>query len=71
MLDDADSEWFLSINIYARGHVGDIDNIAKSVMDGLETVIYHNDRQVIQLNVNLHRVTKHEKEYIVIHAKEV
>ncbi|MEO0597599.1 MAG: RusA family crossover junction endodeoxyribonuclease [Chloroflexota bacterium] len=33
----------------------DIDNICKSVMDGMEGVVYHNDSQVIELYSRLHR----------------
>lgn len=48
----------------------DIDNVAKSVLDGLSGIVYQDDKQVIELSVRKHyaaaaAVQVHITEYIV------
>lgn len=48
----------LSVSVIAyrdNAYRADIDNICKSVMDGMEGVVYHNDSQVLELYSRLYR----------------
>lgn len=51
----------LSVSIISRRetkHRADIDNIEKSVMDGMEGVVYKNDSQVVETYNRLYRGVK-------------
>lgn len=46
----------VEIDVYVSdGRVGDVDNYAKAVLDGLTGVAYEDDRQVVRLVVERHR----------------
>jgi Holliday junction resolvase RusA-like endonuclease len=52
---DASSEFEVTINLFLPdARARDVDNIAKSVLDGLNQNIWKDDRQVARLVVNRH-----------------
>jgi len=56
---DEKAELSVSIIIHREdARRADIDNIVKSVMDGMEKVVYHNDSQVLELYSRLYRKSK-------------
>ena len=59
----------VSLNVYARGKL-DADNIAKSILDGLNGIAYEDDDQVIELLVRKHKVTRKEEERVEIEIRE-
>lgn len=58
----------LLIDIYSRTRA-DIDNLAKSIMDGLNGVAYIDDRQVIDLRIR--KFNQVGKEKIIINLEEI
>jgi len=59
----------VSLNVYARGKL-DADNIAKSILDGLNGIAYDDDDQVIELLVRKHKVKRKEEERVEIEIRE-
>jgi len=49
----------------------DADNIAKSILDGLNGVVYEDDDQVIELLVRKHKVKRKEEERVEIEVRKV
>jgi crossover junction endodeoxyribonuclease RusA len=48
---DAEHEWFVLLNFCCRRDpLPDLDNLTKSVLDGLNGVVWDDDRQVIHLD---------------------
>lgn len=47
-----------------------MDNVAKSVLDGLAGVAYEDDDQVIELLVRKHKVRRKEEERVEIEIRE-
>lgn len=56
---DGESRFGLMMNI--NGSLADVDNVVKSVMDGLQRVVYENDSQVDQLTVNRVRAARGDR----------
>jgi crossover junction endodeoxyribonuclease RusA len=48
----------------------DVDNVAKSVLDGLNGVAYEDDNQVVELLVRKYKVTRKEEERVEIEIRE-
>ena len=59
----------VSLNVYARGKL-DADNIAKSILDGLNGIAYEDDDQVVELLVRKHKVKRKEEERVEIEIRE-
>jgi len=57
------------LDIYARGKM-DVDNVAKSILDGLNGVAYEDDDQVVELLVRKHKVKRKEEERVEIEIRE-
>ena len=57
------------LDIYIRRRM-DVDNVAKSVLDGLNGVAYEDDDQVIELLVRKHKVTRKEEERVEIEIRD-
>jgi Holliday junction resolvase RusA-like endonuclease len=58
-----EDEVSVEIAAYMKGkRVPDIDNIAKSICDGLQPVAFENDKQVKHLEITLHSVTDKSEE---------
>lgn len=60
----------VSLNVYARGKL-DADNIAKSILDGLNGIAYQDDDQVIELHIWKHKVKDKTEERVEIEIREV
>ena len=60
----------VAISVYVKGRL-DADNIAKSILDGLNGIAYEDDDQVIELLVRKHKVTRKEEERVEIEVMEV
>jgi Holliday junction resolvase RusA-like endonuclease len=54
---------------YKKKKIFDIDNVAKSVLDGMNSVIYHDDKQVSFLLIQ--ESYGHEEEGILVHITEM
>ncbi len=57
------NRWWTALTDCARkikvqAHGGDIDNLAKFVLDGMSGVVYHDDNQVVKLMVSKNTDTK-------------
>lgn len=59
----------VSLNVYAKGKL-DADNIAKSILDGLNGIAYEDDDQVIELLVRKHKVKSKADERVEIKIRE-
>lgn len=57
------------LDIYVRRRM-DVDNVAKSILDGLTGVAYEDDDQVVELVVRKHKVKRKEEERVEIEIKE-
>ena len=57
------------LDIYVRRKM-DVDNVAKSVLDGLTGVAYEDDGQVVELLVRKHKVKREEEERVEIEITE-
>lgn len=55
----------VALDIYIRRRM-DVDNVAKSVLDGLNGIAYQDDDQVVELLVRKHRVKNNERVEIEI-----
>ncbi len=45
----------VDIDLYIRdGRIGDVDNYAKSILDGLNGVAWEDDKQVVELHIYRH-----------------
>jgi crossover junction endodeoxyribonuclease RusA len=60
----------VALSVYVKGRL-DADNIAKSILDGLNGVAYEDDDQVIELLVRKHKVKCKEEERVEIRIQEV
>lgn len=49
----------------------DVDNVLKVVMDALNGVAYHDDKQVVQAEVVRHNMQRMEWDYIVVTVKGI
>ena len=58
-----------TIDVYYRRKL-DVDNVAKSVLDGLTGVAYEDDDQVVELLVRKHRVKVTGEERVEIEIRE-
>jgi len=45
----------------ARQNCGDLDNLGKSVIDGMNGIAFDDDSQIVALAMNLHRCQKSEE----------
>lgn len=59
----------VSLHVYCRGKM-DVDNVAKSILDGLNGVAYEDDDQVVELLVRKHRVKAAAEERVEIEIRE-
>lgn len=59
----------VTINVFVRRKM-DVDNIAKSVLDGLNGVAYEDDDQVVELLVRKHKVKSKADERVEIEIRE-
>lgn len=50
---------YMSVTFYTS--TGDIDNLAKSILDGLNGVVWMDDSQVVALHLFKHRCSKEEQ----------
>ncbi len=66
-----DRKWFVKLDgdvavqldFYCGGYAGDIDNLAKLVLDGLQKGgVFKNDRQVVELHCRVHHVDDPKQE---------
>ena len=57
------------LNVYIKCKL-DADNIAKSVLDGLNGIAYEDDDQVVELLVRKHRVKAAAEERVEIEIRE-
>lgn len=54
------------IHVFVKGAVvGDVDNYAKSILDGCNGVVWGDDRQVVELHVYRHQGTPERAEVAV------
>lgn len=58
-----------TIDVYHRSKL-DVDNVAKSILDGLNGVAYIDDAQVVELLVRKHRVNNTADERVEIEIRE-
>lgn len=42
------------LDFYLKGDIADLDNLTKAVLDGIQKIIYDNDRKVHRLSVEKH-----------------
>jgi len=59
----------VALSVYVKGRL-DADNIAKSILDGLNGVAYEDDDQVIELLVRKHKVRCAKEERVEIEIRE-
>ena len=59
----------VELDVYIRRRM-DVDNVAKSVLDGLNGVAYEDDDQVVELLVRKHRVKNTADERVEIEIRE-
>jgi len=59
----------VDLDIYVRIRM-DLDNVAKSVLDGLNGIAYQDDGQVVELLVRKHKVKREEEERVEIEIRE-
>ena len=59
----------VALSVYVKGRL-DADNIAKSILDGLNGVAYEDDDQVVELLVRKHKVKRKEEERVEIEIWE-
>ena len=60
---------FVALDIYTRRKM-DLDNVAKSILDGLNGIAYVDDDQVVELLVRKHRVKATTEERVEIEIRE-
>mgnify|MGYP001222876200 CR=1 FL=1 len=59
----------VALSVYVKGRL-DADNIAKSILDGLNGVAYEDDDQVVELQVRKYKVKRKEEERVEIEIRE-
>jgi len=59
----------VALSVYVKGRL-DADNIAKSILDGLNGIAYEDDDQVVELLVRKHRVKAAAEERVEIEIRE-
>lgn len=59
----------VSLVVFCRGRM-DVDNVAKSVLDGLTGVAYEDDDQVVDLRVRKFKVKNKAEERVEIEIRE-
>lgn len=59
----------VSLHVYCRGKM-DVDNVAKSILDGLNGVAYWDDDQVVDLRVRKFKVKNKAEERVEIEIRE-
>lgn len=59
----------VTLDVFCRRKL-DVDNIAKSVLDGLNGITYEDDSQVIELLVRKHKVKSKAEERVEIEIRE-
>jgi len=59
----------VSLSVYVKGRL-DADNIAKSILDGLNGVAYEDDDQVVELHIWKYRVKNAAEERVEIRIQE-
>ena len=57
------------LDVYIKRKL-DADNIAKSILDGLNGIAYEDDDQVVELLVRKHKVKRKEEERVEIEIRE-
>jgi len=57
------------LDVYIKRKL-DADNIAKSILDGLNGIVYEDDDQVVELLVRKHKVQRKEEERVEIEIRE-
>lgn len=68
---DADHEWEVDIEINYKGRRPDLDNCMKGILDGLNNVLWVDDKQVRSLKGTLNKVDDHPCVYVkAFHYKE-
>lgn len=60
----------VSMYVFCRGKM-DVDNVAKSILDGLNGVAYEDDDQVVELHIWKYRVKNAAEERVEIEIREV
>jgi len=60
---------FVALDIYTRRKM-DLDNVAKSILDGLNGIAYEDDDQVVELLVRKHKVKQKQEERVEIEIRE-
>lgn len=58
----------VTLTVYTRGKM-DVDNMAKSILDGLNGVAYEDDDQVVELLVRKHKVKSKADERVEIEIR--
>lgn len=58
----------VSMHVFYRGKM-DVDNVAKSVLDGLNGVAYEDDDQVVELLIRKHKVKSKADERVEIEIR--
>ena len=59
----------VALSVYVKGRL-DADNIAKSILDGLNGVAYEDDDQVVELHIWKYRVKNAAEERVEIEIRE-
>ena len=59
----------VALSVYVKGRL-DADNIAKSILDGLNGVAYEDDDQVVELHIWKYRVKNAADERVEIEIRE-
>lgn len=54
------------IDLYGETHAGDVDNVAKAILDGLQTIVFKSDAQVDDLHVCRHQGTPDPRAVVVV-----
>lgn len=60
----------VELDVYVRSRM-DLDNVAKSVLDGLNGVAYADDGQIVELRARKHKVKNRQDERVEIEIREV
>lgn len=58
-------EGMVKMEIEMHGQANDVDNLASSLLDMMEGIVYINDRQVISLLVEKHKARRKDKRCVV------
>ena len=58
----------VAIEVYGK-NIGDLDNIAKSILDGMSGIVYVDDRQVTELSIRK-MASGEEKVVVMVWQKE-